>query len=179
MRTNIHKILYALIMTAVCLPTALFAQSPGEEPEEAAPTLFEIIEEQSNGNVEFDIPQSIADRILSTPTAPKKVQTPTTNRQQRPGIHKENGYRVQIFCDGRNQSTLQARAKARGNAVVGRFPKYRGQIYTFSSSPNWYTRVGNFKSQSEANNAMSELRKAFPAFASEMRVVRCQIVTIK
>ena len=89
------------------------------------------------------------------------------------------GYRVQVFSDGRNQGTLEARAKARGSAVLARFPKYRGQVYTYSQSPNWYTRVGNFRSQQEANAALHELKRAFPSFSSEMRVVKCKIVVIK
>ncbi len=79
------------------------------------------------------------------------------------GINKLSGFRIQVFSDGRNQHTLEARAKARGSAILAKFPKYRGQIYTYSSSPNWYTRV----------------KKAFPNYASEMRVVKCQIVVIK
>ena len=89
------------------------------------------------------------------------------------------GYSIQVFSDGRNQGSLEARAKARGSAVLAKFPKYRGQVYTFSQSPSWYTRVGNFRTQQEASEALSELKRAFPSFASEMRVVKCKIVVIK
>ncbi|MDE5839947.1 MAG: SPOR domain-containing protein, partial [Muribaculaceae bacterium] len=86
-----------------------------------------------------------------------------------------NGYRIQVFSDGRNQSSLEARAKARGNAIVARFPKYRGQVYTFSSAPNWYTRIGNFRNEEDAQKALDELKRSFPGFSSEMRVVRSKI----
>lgn len=96
-----------------------------------------------------------------------------------PGINKMPGYRIQVFSDGRNQHSLESRARARGSAIVARFPKYRGQVYTFSSAPNWYARVGNFRSQEEAASALAELKRAFPQFASEMRVVRSRIVVVK
>lgn len=132
------------------------------------------IMEESGGNVTIDIPENILTLIL-TPPATKKHNTET---QLRPGINKMEGYRIQVFSDGRNQSSLEARAKARGSAILAKFPKFRGQIYTFSSSPNWYTRVGNFRSQAEANAALAELKRAFPKFASEMRVVKCKIVVV-
>lgn len=128
--------------------------------------------EESGGNITIDIPAPILTTILDN--GGKRPTGDTKN-----GIHKMAGYRIQVFSDGRNQSTLESRAKARGNMILSKFPKYKGQIYTFSSSPNWFTRVGNFKTTSEANTALSELKKAFPNFASEMRVVRSQIVVIK
>lgn len=131
------------------------------------------IETESGGSITIDIPPSILELIL-TPNAPK---TPAV--EIKPGINKLSGFRIQVFSDGRNQHTLEARAKARGSAILAKFPKYRGQIYTYSSSPNWYTRIGNFRTQAEANSALTELKRAFPNYASEMRIVKCQIVVIK
>lgn len=131
------------------------------------------IETESGGNITIDIPPSILELIL-TPNTPK-----SSTVEMKPGINKLSGFRIQVFSDGRNQHTLEARAKARGSAILAKFPKYRGQIYTYSSSPNWYTRIGNFRTQAEANSALTELKQAFPNYASEMRVVKCQIVVIK
>jgi len=145
------------------------------ERDEKVDIVSRIVEE-SEGNVEIDIPDNILTLILTPPADNKR---PSTEQQLRPGINKMSGYRIQVFSDGRNQSSLEARAKARGSAILARFPKFRGQIYTFSSSPNWYTRVGNFRTQGEANAALAELKRAFPKFASEMRVVKCKIVVVK
>ena len=134
---------------------------------------IEIIMEESNGNITIDIPEPILTTILQSTTGKKG------NADLKSGINKIAGYRIQVFSDGRNQSTLESRAKARGNMILSRFPKYKGQIYTFSSSPNWYTRIGNFRTSAEANSALSELKKAFPNISSEMRVVKSQIVVIK
>lgn len=159
-----HKLLLLII---------LFYSAAGYAQNENKNNIVTDIEKASDGNISIDIPQNILDLILSPNTG--KSSSP----EIKPGINKLSGYRIQVFSDGRNQHTLEARAKARGNAILAKFPKYRGQIYTYSSSPNWYTRVGNFQSNTEANAALTELKRAFPGYASEMRIVKCQIVIIK
>ena len=137
------------------------------------PNPVEKIMVESNGNITIDIPATILESILQSPSGKK------SDADLKTGINKIAGYRIQVFSDGRNQSTLESRAKARGNMILSKFPKYKGQIYTFSSSPNWYTRIGNFRTASEANSALTELKKAFPNLSSEMRVVKSQIVVIQ
>ena len=142
-------------------------------PQTENKNTVEKIMEESNGNITIDIPAPILESILQTTTGKRM------DADLKTGINKIAGYRIQVFSDGRNQSTLESRAKARGNMILSKFPKYKGQIYTYSSSPNWFTRVGNFRTASEANSALTELKKAFPNLASEMRVVKSQIVVIK
>lgn len=151
----------------------IFSSTAAYPDNKEVSDIVEKIERESNGNIKIDIPPSILELIL-------RNEAPRPNRQEiRPGINKLSGFRIQVFSDGRNQHTLEARAKARGSAILARFPKYRGQIYTYSNSPNWYTRIGNFRTNAEANSALEELKRAFPNYASEMRVVKCQIVVIK
>lgn len=172
MKNGVNK---TILTTLFFLIGSLFSISQAQEEN----NVLGNIQTQSAGNVEFDIPDKISNQIVTTPAAPSGKKKPAQSGQgystQRPS--KGQGFRIQVFCDGGNQSTLQARAKARCNAIASRFPKYRGQVYTFSSAPNWYGRVGNFRTQAEANAALSELKKAFPAFASEMRVVKSKIST--
>lgn len=163
------RILISFILVFLCAPTTGIQAANKNEKE----NVVTKIEKESEGNIIIDIPPAILDLIL-TPNATRQV-----SQEIRPGINKLNGYRIQVFSDGRNQSTLEARAKARGSAILAKFPKYRGQIYTYSSSPNWYTRIGNFRTQNEATEALEELKRAFPNYASEMRIVKCQIVVIK
>lgn len=168
-----------IILTALTLATTggvlpVVAQSSVSAPEERHPVV-ERIESGSGGNIHIEIPESILELIFSDKEEVKKPTGPVI----RPGVNKLGGYRVQVFSDGRNQQSLEARAKARGSSIVAKFPKYRGQVYTYSSAPNWYTRVGNFRSQGEANAALAELKRAFPQFAADMRVVKSQIVVIK
>ena len=160
------------MVAATLLPA--MAQTVSESAEPA--NVVEKIEMASEGNIEIDIPKDILDRILRE-YEPKK--SGNRNENIRPGINKLSGFRIQVFGDGRNQHSLESRARARGSAIVAKFPKYRGQVYSYSSSPNWYTRIGNFRTQGEASSALAELKRAFPQYANEMRVVKSQIVVIK
>lgn len=151
--------------------SATFAQQETSRDEE--PSIVEKIEQGSNGDITIDMSDEMLELIMTEPDVHKN-----TGKSHQTGVNKGSGWRIQVFSDGRNQHSLESRAKARGNAIVAKFPKYRGQIYTFSKSPNWYTRVGNFRTAAEANSALAELKRAFPAFANEMRAVKSQIVTI-
>lgn len=169
-----NKLTLSIFIAGVSMTPAM-AQSPaGNENNSAVENPVETIVESSMGNVTIDIPDNILLEILKEEKEPQHRED-----NLKPGINKLTGFRVQVFGDGRNQNTLESRAKARGNAIVAKFPKYRGQIYSHSSSPNWYTRVGNFRTQAEASAALAELKKAFPQFSSEMRVVKSKIVVIK
>lgn len=141
--------------------------------DEERPDILREISEGSNGEVTVVIDEAVLEKILTNPEIVKKP----TGEPNRGGYGRYTGYRIQVFSDGRNQHSLEARAKARGSAIIARFPKYRGQVYTQSSSPNWYTRIGNFRTQQEAQAALEELRRAFPQYSSEMRVVKSKIVT--
>lgn len=156
-----------MLISAAMLPGwafPAFSDNPGEYEN-----IVERIEAESNGNVTIEIDENLLEKILTDPEVTvKKKETKDPNA-------KQNGFRIQVFSDGRNQSSLEARAKARGNAIIARFPKYRGQVYTYSSAPNWYTRIGNFRTEDEAQKALEELKRSFPNFSSEMRVVRSKI----
>ena len=159
--TYIKMLISATVLSGWAFP--VFADGPEYE------NIVERIQAESNGNVIIEIDDELLDKILSDPeVSVRKKET------RDPGATR-NGYRIQVFSDGRNQSSLEARAKARGNAIVARFPKYRGQVYTFSSAPNWYTRIGNFRNEEDAQKALDELKRSFPGFSSEMRVVRSKI----
>ncbi len=150
------------------------AQSESDADERPA-NVVERIEQESLGKISIEIPEELIQKLMQPDEHKASSNTPNL----RPGINKLSGYRIQVFSDGRNQHSLEQRAKSRGNAIAAKFPKYRGQVYSFSSSPNWYTRVGNFRTSAEASAALAELKRAFPQYASEMRVVKSQIVVIK
>lgn len=160
------------LMHILALPVIIAGNSLIYADNHSEDNIIERIQIESKGNVIIDIPENIRTLILHS--NPKEQTT-----EIKPGVNKLAGFRIQVFSDGRNQHTLEARAKARGSAILAKFPKYKGQVYTYSSSPNWYTRVGNFKTNSEANAALTELKRAFPNYSSEMRVVKSRIVVIK
>ncbi|MDE5773383.1 MAG: SPOR domain-containing protein [Muribaculaceae bacterium] len=168
-----------ILLMACILPSAgqTISNDPIEGEVKPGSNAIEQIVESSNGNVEIIIDDELKEKILTPPESNKQPRN--SEPSLKTGINKMSGYRIQVFADGLNQHSLESRAKARGNAILAKFPKYRGQVYTFSSSPNWYTRVGNFRTESEANDALAQLRAAFPSFANEMRLVKCQIVIVR
>lgn len=192
------------IMAISILMLATSSRAKANEEVSVPKNPIVTILEEEESIYEFDIPDDILKNLSTAPASLKKPSTSTThkstgksttantnttkpkqNANTAPAVKKKvtlgkvEGYRVQVFSDGSNPATLQTRAKARGNAIVAKFPKYRGQVYSFSSSPNWYTRVGNFRTQEEASKALSELKRAFPAFAAEMRVVKSVVTGVQ
>lgn len=168
-------LLYITIVACFCI-SATAATPESESGNRESANVVEQIEVESMGNVVIDIPDNILQQLLKEEETHKSGGN---NQNLRPGINKMSGFRIQVFSDGSNQHSLESRARARGSAIVAKFPKYRGQVYSYSSAPNWYTRIGNFRTLSEASSALAELKRAFPQFASEMRVVKSQIVVIK
>lgn len=167
--TSRFSIYTRLLIPTVLLSGWVFPSLAQSNAENEKISIVERIEAESDGNVIIEIEPELLERILTDPeVSMRKKETRDPNA-------KLNGFRIQVFSDGRNQSSLEARAKARGNAIVARFPKYRGQVYTYSSAPNWYTRIGNFRTEEEAQKALDELKRSFPGFSSEMRVVKSKI----
>lgn len=130
--------------------------------------------------IEIVISPELMELILQPPKGKAKSHQGDRGQKYTPqGISYQEGYRVQVFYDGRNQSNASRQAKLRGQKIAARMPKFAGQVYTTSNPPNWTTRVGNFLNMSDAQKALGELKRAFPEYAGEMRVVRCRIKVIR
>lgn len=82
---------------------------------------------------------------------------------------KVHGFRVQVFADN-NQRSSQQEARSKAKLINERFPEY--ETYIVYNSPYWRLKVGDFKSEFEAETVADELKKAFPEFSREVRLVR-------
>jgi len=82
------------------------------------------------------------------------------------------GYRVQVYADN-NQRVAKGEARHRERAIGSRFPSMG--TYVSYASPYWRLRVGDFRTQAEAEKAAADIRHAFPGYAKEVRVVRDRI----
>ncbi len=99
-------------------------------------------------------------------------ETELKEKIQRPINGRMAGFRVQVFSDN-NARTAQNEARSKQRTISARFPQF--QTYVMYTSPYWRLKVGDFRTQQEANNAADELRKAFPAYSKEIRVVRDRV----
>ena len=78
------------------------------------------------------------------------------------------GFRIQAYV-GNNQQVSRNQALTRRDAIRNAFPEHRTEeIFT---SPFWRVRVGDFETRDEADEAMREIRRRFPAFGHELSVV--------
>jgi len=82
--------------------------------------------------------------------------------------YRQQGFRIQIFSDN-NVRTAKSNAEYRKRSVEQRLPGVRA--YLKYESPYWRVQVGDYRSRSEAENAMQEIRNAFPSYASDLKIV--------
>lgn len=85
---------------------------------------------------------------------------------------KVAGYRVQVFSDN-NQRTAKGEARTKEVQVREAFPEY--DTYIVYNSPFWRLKVGDFRTQHEAEAAADAIKSRFPSFAREIRVVKDRV----
>lgn len=116
--------------------------------------------------------QSDAMDRLVRKMSPEEIKSQAEAESVQSQHHRSSGWRIQVFSDS-NQRTAKGEASAKSRNISSRFPQYR--TYVTYNSPYWRLRVGDFRSQTEANEAAAEIRRAFPGYAKEIRVVRDRI----
>ena len=102
-----------------------------------------------------------------TPKKPKRTHTSQQTIENR-GV----GYRIQAYSDN-NYKTAKAAAQQRARDIAMKFPQYRS--YISYKAPSWRLRIGDFKTQREAQAALQRIKSVYPKFAREMVIVRDRI----
>lgn len=129
--------------------------------------------------VTVEQPQALAERLrmpdgVSSEDAPDEGGV--EEEKESPAVHRSKGktvgFRVQVYADS-NQRVAKGEARQRERAVGRRFPSM--MTYVAYVSPYWRLRVGDFRTQAEAEKAAADIRRAFPSYAKEVRVVRDRI----
>jgi hypothetical protein len=102
--------------------------------------------------------------------APKKPKRSHTSQQtiENRGV----GFRIQAYTDN-NPRTAKAAAQKRARDIAMKFPQYRS--YISYKAPAWRLRIGDFKTQKEAQAALQRIKSVYPNFAREMVIVRDRI----
>lgn len=160
------------------LSLPVFGQA--ESAAGAGKSVVESIE--TAGHIRVNMPERLKERLYAKPEkaepevtqqeVPADVQPAAPTKPAKHVTGKMGGYRIQVFSDS-NPSTAKAEARARARNINARFPQFG--TYVVYSSPYWRLRVGNFRTQDEANAAAHELKDAFPSYSREIRVVKDRI----
>lgn len=121
-----------------CFATAVLAQTKGEVSIVKDPMIDSLIAKR----IELSL---------------KSATTPGTVSTGRPGtaIVSQMGYRVQIFYGSDRREVFNEQAKFNST-----FPELN--TYITYKQPNYYLRVGDFRTRLEAQRFMNELRPIFP-----------------
>ena len=102
-----------------------------------------------------------------TPKKPKRTHTSQQTIESR-GV----GFRIQAYTDN-NPRTAKAAAQQRARDIAMKVPQYRS--YISYKAPSWRLRIGDFKTQREAQAALQRIKSVYPKFAREMVIVRDRI----
>lgn len=147
----------AIAGVMVCIPATARDEATNDSTAvQSRPTIVDAI---TRSGSTVSQPQALLDRLI-----------PAADTHS---AHSGNGgYRIQVFSDS-NPRTAKAEAERKASAISSRFPDIK--TYVTYQSPYWRLRVGDFTTFEDANDALTELKNALPAYRREMRVVRDRI----
>lgn len=102
-----------------------------------------------------------------TPKKPKRNHTSQQTIENR-GV----GFRIQAYTDN-NPRTGKANTQKRARDIAMKFPQYRS--YITYKAPSWRLRIGDFKTQRDAQAALQRIKSVYPSYAREMVIVKDRI----
>lgn len=121
-------------------------------------------------------PEALAERLKYVAAEAKEDESGThsesTEETSAPSQERIVGYRVQVFSDN-NLRTAKGEARSKAAAVGATLPQYK--TYVTYEAPFWRLRVGDFRSKADATEAADEIKRAFPHYSREIRVVRDRV----
>jgi len=111
-----------------------------------------LVSAQKKGVVTI-VKDPLVDSLIQRRIALSKKAAPVTIRNNGP-IVSQMGYRVQIFYGSDRRETFNEQARFKSV-----YPKIN--TYITYKEPNYYLRVGDFRTRLEAQHMMNELRSTF------------------
>jgi hypothetical protein len=134
------------------LVLSVAALSVSAEVEDS--TIVNVI--NSGSVITIEQPEGLNERLVPGQKVEAKEETQVKTSK------KQVGYRVQVFSDN-NVRTAKTEAQSRARKISSRFSYRR-------------LKVGDFRTQGEAQEAAREIKAAFPSYGKEMRIVKDYIV---
>lgn len=161
LKNNMINLRAAMALMVVLATFSLKAETP------------DIVKHITEGRVnEVVMPEALYRLLLSeeTMTDDTDLSAPEAAAPVKQG--HQAGYRVQVFSDN-NPRTAKNEARSKSRNISSRLPQYR--TYVVYTSPYWRLKVGDFRTQAEAEAAAEELKNVFPSYSKEIRVVRDKV----
>ncbi len=159
-------ILSAFLQLCAAVPVKTHA-STMTEPADTAAGIVKAITDSNDAIIIFQ------DDVLSSRLLPTSViKSSWSTEKKEVKVDPSVKYRIQVYSDN-NRRTAKANAEYRKRLVEQRVPELQG--YVTYDAPYWRVRVGNFQSESEALAAMKMIKSKFPAFASDIRIVKVRV----
>lgn len=136
----------------------------GAEAQEAAQDITTHL--QQTGRVEILQDQRLTNLIGTQP------KTYYANGGKSSDAQVVMGYRIRVFS-GNQQTASKNRCYGIQSNINEQMPEL--PTYVAFKTPNWRISVGDFRTSEEASSMLAQLRKAFPAYAKEMFIVKERI----
>lgn len=157
------------IVSAALVVSSAAAHPSSSTVASADTTITQTI--NKSGVITVSHPEALEQRLRRTVVAQDtaKVNEPEVKSGR---VKKMGGYRVQIYSDN-NARTAKNEARAKERKILASYPDLA--TYVIYDSPYWRLRVGDCRTRAEADELAAELKRAFPAYKSEITVVRDRI----
>lgn len=158
------------VISIISLP--LFGELNAQQTKKEMRCITDSINVISDGNITVSMSNSMYDIVAQDTSS--IVMPPLDSEslpRERHVVHKA-GYRIQVFSDN-NQRTAKNQAQNIATMIGEEYPSFG--LYLTYKAPYWRLRVGDFLTEEEARETMSEMRRKFPSLSGDMRVVRERI----
>ena len=158
------KILFLFFSFALALSAGAQEVATDDEAAAADTSIVQSLTRPSGGAQVVVTQDSVLDVRLSRNSGSLKV-----NEE---GHIFTQGYRIQVFSDNRRNAREEADVRSQYIAESDTLIP----VYVTYLSPFWRLRIGDYRTYEEAFIQMQAIKKQFPRYASEMRIVKDEIV---
>lgn len=161
---RLNTIGFSLLAVALC-QSALADDTPK--------TMSLIDHIQSDSIIEIIAPAGLEQRL--SPSEVDDVQTSPEGKTSGSAV-RSGGYRILVFSDN-NARSAKTEALTRARNISARFPQHRTHVVY--NAPFWRLKVGDFRNLQEAQQVADEIKRVFPSYSREVRVVRDRVSIVK
>lgn len=161
------------IILSICISIAASVAALSQS-DSTVTTIVDRI--NASGHVKVAIPDSLVAKLKPVVAEASAETDVDENGNVSSQENHRAGYRVLVFDDN-NPRSARHEALSRKYMVESKFTSMKA--YVIFESPYWRVKVGDFRSRSEAEAALDELRRAFPGMSRHLRIVRDRINPIE